>query len=132
MERLQQRLEQAQNALKKLYDVLHVPESEIQRDAAIQRFEFTTEAVWKLVQLFLSELHGLAHNSPKTVMRACFTVGLLDESQVSQALSLIDDRNLTAHTYNEALSETIYARLPAHVRLFSILCDAISAALDHN
>lgn len=111
MERLQQRIEQAEKALGKLAEVLSFPETEIHRDAAIQRFEFTTEATWKLAQLFLRQEHGIESGSPKSVMRSCFEVALLNEKEASQAIELLDDRNLTVHTYNEGLAETIYKKL---------------------
>ena len=32
---------------------------------------------------------------------------------------MIDDRNLTVHTYNEAIAEDIYSNLSAYAELFS-------------
>lgn len=71
--------------------------TKIIRDATIQRFEFTVEAVWKLAQLYLREQEGLDLGSPKRVFRECFHVGILDENETQKALEMIDDRNLTIH-----------------------------------
>ena len=38
---------------------------------------------------------------------------------------MTDDRNLTAHTYIEAVAETIYNRLPAYLTLMERLMEAI-------
>ncbi len=40
---------------------------------------------------------------------------MLQPAQAEQALAMADDRNLTAHTYNEGLAEAIFKRLPGHL-----------------
>ena len=48
MERLTRRLHDAESALARLGEVLAIEApTDVERDAAIQRFEFTFEAVWK-------------------------------------------------------------------------------------
>ena len=44
------------------------PFSMIIRDATIQRFEYTFEALWKFLKEYLKEKEGIVSNSPK----ACF------------------------------------------------------------
>ncbi len=114
MERLKERLAVAPQALETLLQVLREPKTPIVRDASIQRFEYTFEAVWKAVQLFLRTVESLEVASPKAAIRASLQVGLLTEEQSRAALRMADDRNLTVHTYNEALAEAIYSRLPAY------------------
>ncbi len=87
------------------------------RDAAIQRFEYTFEAVWKAAQHFLREHEGLELASPKSVIRACREVGLLNEEQATHGLAMVDDRNLTVHTYNEKLARQIWNQLPHYAAL---------------
>jgi len=48
---------------------LHQDASDIVRDAAIQRFEYTFEAVWQAMQLFLREEEGFEIGSPKGAIR---------------------------------------------------------------
>jgi nucleotidyltransferase substrate binding protein (TIGR01987 family) len=91
----------------------------VERDAAIQRFEYTFEAVWRCGQRFLLVKEGLSIASPKACVRSCGQVGLLSEAQMEQALAMTDDRNLTVHTYNESLANAIYARLAGHVEILS-------------
>ena len=117
MERLNQRLETTQKALDTLRKALTMEKSEIARDAAIQRFEYTFEAVWKAAQRFLRKQEGIEEGSPKGVIRSSFRVGLLDEKQARLAMEMADDRNLTVHTYNEELAEKIYSRLPGYSEL---------------
>ncbi len=117
MERLKERLLVAGRAVQTLREVFNEPKSQIVRDAAIQRFEYSFETVWRAAQLYLRKEHELHFNSPKSVMRGSGQVELLDAGQVELALNMAIDRNLTVHTYNEALAEEIWSRLPAYTKL---------------
>ena len=70
MERLILRLALARKALATLVEVLVDKPSAIQRDAAIQRFEYSFEALWKAAQLYLRIQEGVEAASPKAVIRA--------------------------------------------------------------
>ena len=133
MERLTQRVATAREALSTLDELAHKPErSKVERDAAIQRFEYTFEAVWKAVQLYLREVEGLDLGSPKGVARASLEVEILDEDETRLALAMADDRNLTVHTYNEDLAEEIAGRLPQHAALLRHWVERVTARLtDH-
>ena len=118
MDRLRERLtiaEKALETLRKLPEGGH--DSDVVRDAAIQRFEYTFEALWKAAQLYLQEVEGVTVGSPKRAIRAAFQVGLLDEDQTRFALEMADDRNLTVHTYNEELAKAIHSRIPGYIGL---------------
>lgn len=115
MGRLKERIEVAVNALATLTSLpLGESVNDVVRDAAIQRFEYTFEAVWKAAQLYLREKEGLEQGSPKGVVRACLQVGLLTEDASRLAMVMVDDRNLTVHTYNEVLAQRIYANLKGY------------------
>lgn len=118
MASLSQRLQAAEKALASLQILTGVTQPDaIERDAAIQRFEYSVEAIWKVARHYLLEREGIDRASPKSVARACHEVGLLDSDATSHALEMVDDRNLTAHTYNEALAQRIFGRLPGHAAL---------------
>jgi nucleotidyltransferase substrate binding protein (TIGR01987 family) len=121
MASLSERLVAAERALANLQALAGLSQpSEIERDAAIQRFEYSVEATWKAARHLLLEREGLDRASPKSVARACLEVGLFDERQATHALEMIDDRNLTAHTYNEALAKRIFSRLDDHSGLLEV------------
>lgn len=118
MERLRERLEVALRALRSFQEVLQIDNpNAIERDAAIQRFEFTFETVWKAAKLYLYDKEGIDAGSPKSVIRACREVGMWDDAETIRLLQMVDDRNLTVHTYNEALADTIHRRLKEYGRL---------------
>lgn len=126
MARLTERIGTARRALATLEELAGEPEGKIVRDAAIQRFEYSFETVWKAAQAVLRERFGVELASPKPVVRASFENGLLTEDEAREALAMVDHRNLTAHTYNEALADEIHAAIPGYRRLLRAWIERLS------
>ncbi|MBS1986456.1 nucleotidyltransferase substrate binding protein [Candidatus Dependentiae bacterium] len=80
-------------------------------DATIQRFEFSIELFWKLLKLLLAS-KGVEVAYPKDVLREAFAGKLIDNERVW--LAILRDRNLTSHTYNQELAETIYTNIKTY------------------
>ncbi len=130
MERSRERLRIARKALDTLLELpLVQAPSKIVRDAAIQRFEYSFEALWKAAQMYLRQAEGLEPGSPKGVIRACMQVGVLTEQETRLAIAMVDDRNLTVHTYNEVLAEQIFARLERYAGLMTNWLSAMETRL---
>ncbi len=127
MDRLTERLSIAHQALETFKEALREQATTLNRDASIQRFEYTHEAVWKAAQLYMRVKENLELASPTAVSRSCFRLGLLNEQQAQTALAMAKDRNLTVHTYNEELANQIYARLPAYADLMEQWLAAMGA-----
>jgi nucleotidyltransferase substrate binding protein (TIGR01987 family) len=126
VDRLAERLQIARQALLTLQDALREPCTSMVRDASIQRFEYTYEAVWKAAQLYLRVTENLELASPTAVTRACYRAAVLGDAQALEALQMAQDRNLTVHTYNEALADRIYSRLPGYAALLDQWLAAMS------
>ncbi|RMG21994.1 MAG: nucleotidyltransferase [Methanobacteriota archaeon] len=126
MERLNERLAQADHAL--LLEEQEV--NTVIRDAAIQRFESSYEAVWKAAQRYLRVIEGIEEGLPKAVTRACVRTGILRVDDGRVALAMVDDRNLTSHTYNKSLAEKIYRSLPEYARLMRRWLETIGARVE--
>jgi nucleotidyltransferase substrate binding protein (TIGR01987 family) len=121
MERLKERLQVARKALTTLQELTSKSNlSVIERDAAIQRFEYTFEATWKAAQMFLNEFEGLNANSPKSTVRACWQVGIFDEEHAQKALQMCETRNMTVHTYNETLAVSVYREISEYAALLDL------------
>ena len=120
MERITQGMTVAARALATLEELVHLPNpTAVERDAAIQRFEYTFECVWKCAQRYLRDVERLPVGSPRATIRACRDIGLLSDEQAVAALQMADDRNLTSHTYNEVLARNLWSRLAVHGGLLS-------------
>jgi nucleotidyltransferase substrate binding protein (TIGR01987 family) len=130
MERIRERMQVARKALgtlRELTDKSNV--SAVERDAAIQRFEYTFEAIWKTTQIFLNEMEGITANSPKSAVRASWQAGLLDEKNAELALRMCDARNITVHTYNEQLAISVYHQIREYAGVLGIWLSAIEKRL---
>jgi nucleotidyltransferase substrate binding protein (TIGR01987 family) len=111
MERLRLKHKDAMRALNTLEEISKEPFSIIVRDATIQRFEYTFEALWKFVKEYLKEHEGIHVNSPKACFRSLLSTGLLTEEETNKCLEMTDRRNDTSHTYKEAVAEIIFGRI---------------------
>lgn len=116
--RFYQRRQQFHAVLQRLQEAVELPCSAVVRDAVIQRFEFTFELLWKSLQLYLQHL-GYEANSPRRVLREAFEAGLIANDEEGDSwMAMLEDRNLTSHTYDEALAEAVYQRIAQqHIHL---------------
>ena len=103
-------------ALERLGEALHEPKTDIVRDAAIQRFEFSFELFWKALKVH-AESEGLRVVSPRDSLRAAFQLGLLEDDEL--VFQMLEDRNRTSHLYNAAMAEDVFSRIPDHHALMS-------------
>jgi len=108
------RLALLEQALARLDEALARPEDAIVRDASIQRFEFTFEMAWKAVQVHAAA-EGLECVSPRDCLRAAFRLGVVDNDPTW--MKMVEDRNRTTHTYDEASARAIYQALPDYAGL---------------
>ena len=115
---IQLKREQTERALASLLELvpqyLESKENIILRDAMIQRFEYSTEAFLKFLKAYLLTEHNLSANSPREVIRMGLNAKLYGEEISKELLQMLDDRNLTSHTYVEELAETIAGSIPAY------------------
>jgi nucleotidyltransferase substrate binding protein (TIGR01987 family) len=110
-ERFAERKAELRKALKRLQEAVAEPESALVRDAVIQRFEFTFELVWKSLKLYL-ERQGLDCGGPRSTLKKAFTEGLIGSADEADVwFRLLEDRNLTAHAYDEAVAARIYGHI---------------------
>lgn len=130
MEKLKERLCSCQRALATLDEAVNMPFSVIVRDASIQRFEYSFESLWKLLKVYLAQYEGILCNSPKRCFREALQVGLLSVEETETCLVMTDDRNLTSHTYIEAVAEALYRKLPAHLTVMRTLLANIQACIE--
>ena len=76
--------------------------NDLLRDGVIQRFEFTFELAWKTLKAVFEDEGLTGLNSPKTVLREAFAAELIKDDELW--LSMLSDRNSTAHIYSEQLA----------------------------
>ncbi|HMP77369.1 MAG TPA: HI0074 family nucleotidyltransferase substrate-binding subunit [Kiritimatiellia bacterium] len=113
-----------EQAVSTLREALALPKSDIVRDAAIQRFEYSFELAWKTIRQF-ARAEGLQSDSPTSAIRAAFRLGWIGDEALW--LQMKEDRNLTTHTYDETTAEDLFMRLPEHAALLTGLTRTLKA-----
>ncbi|HBV58361.1 MAG TPA: nucleotidyltransferase [Candidatus Magasanikbacteria bacterium] len=123
MTKLSAQQAQLERALSRLKEALSLPKSDIVRDSAIQRFEFTLDLAWKTVKTYLEDKKGVICASPKECFREAYRQGIMLYDD--EWIKLVDLRNETVHTYNEETAQKIYNELPATIRYFEELVEKL-------
>ncbi len=127
MEGLTLRLESCRRALCTLDEILRMPADATVCDASIQRFAYSFASPWKLLKAHLDQHDGIVCDSPKRCFREALKVGLLSVQDAETCLTMTDDRNLTSHTYIEAVAEAIYGKLPHFLAVMNKLLANVEA-----
>lgn len=86
------------------------PKSELEKTGVIQAFEFTFEAAWKYLQS-LAQDAGFECGSPKAAFLCAIQIGLVPAEKETVWAEMLKDRNLTSHTYQAVLLETMFVRI---------------------
>ena len=123
--RWQQRFETFGKALAQLTKACDREQySELELAGLVKTFELAFELCWRVLMDMLS-FEGFNVTSPRTVLRASFDMGLIDERNCEILLEALEKRTLPAHVYfieaeaAEALIKESFH--PALVRLYEIL-----------
>ena len=136
MDRLIEKLDRAEQALRRFQDVLVIPSADVTdivRDPAILRFTFAVETSWKAARAVPFALEGterVPSGQPKATVRESVVAGWLTPEEGEAALYMMLDRNLTVHTYDEEQARALFSRLPEHAELLSRWQAAMRASLD--
>ena len=122
-------LERAIDQLKSGFNQSHAnSDNELLRDGVIQRFEYTMDLSWKMIQRYLkhiAQVEESAIRTKKDLFREAGRLGLI--ANVESWFGYYEARNETSHTYDPQIAESVFKQ----AELF--LPDAISLlkALKH-
>lgn len=87
---------------------------EERRDSLIKRFELTYDLLWKYLREYMIVSHGISVDSPRKVFQECLSFSLINEKETADLIDLIEDRNLTTHTYDIDLANQIANDIQKH------------------
>ncbi|SMP10224.1 nucleotidyltransferase substrate binding protein, HI0074 family [Desulfurobacterium pacificum] len=101
-------VEKLKNAVSRLEEAINRVKDDLDRDGAIQRFEFTVELLWKTLRRVL-EYNKLECFSPRDCVKKAFRHGIIKDDEI--ILDMLEDRNLSSHIYNEEKAKEIFERI---------------------
>jgi len=125
IEDFEKSLKRLEEAINKTFSNLTNEDYPFFRDSAIQRFEFTVEIMWKSIKEYLLKKEGIECVSPKNCLREFFEVFNVDEIKAKKFLRMIDDRNLSSHTYHEEVAEDIFMNLKDYEELMKEVLESL-------
>ncbi len=105
MNKTENLVKELKKANQRLKEMVSLEDTRINKDATIQRFEFSFELAWKTMQSYIRD-EGFDCKSPKSCMREAARLGMINDPE--KWFCFLDERNLIAHTYNEELADKVY------------------------
>jgi len=105
-----------------LHEALEEAQTQLERDGAIQRFEFTYELLWKTLKKIL-QFKGIDANNPRDVFREAAKNHLIEDPNFW--FEVIQKRNSTTHVYNQNLADEIFDFLPKFETVLVSVLDTI-------
>jgi nucleotidyltransferase substrate binding protein (TIGR01987 family) len=105
MTKLNNLIKDLKKANQRLKEAMELKPTRINKDATIQRFEFTFELSWKTMQEYIKN-QGLECFGPNNCIREAARIKLIGNPK--QWIGFLKARNLIAHTYNEKMADRIY------------------------
>jgi hypothetical protein len=103
------------------YSIEILPNNEellnIARTSNLKKFEIASEFMWKLIRLFLINIHGLECNSPKMVLKCFFEQGYCGYEEYEVLINIIEDRNRLSHIYLQDMALDIHDKLYVYYNL---------------
>ena len=119
-ERFEQQRDYYQRALARLGEVLLVDETEIVRDAIIQRFEFTFEMAWKTLFRFLTGQGERVAEKAWAVLPEAFQSQLIEDAETWDRMREL--RNQTSHEYDQqkAIDVVAFVRQQAYPAMVAL------------
>jgi nucleotidyltransferase substrate binding protein (TIGR01987 family) len=82
---------------------------ELIKEGLIQRFEYTHELAWNVMKDYLEYQGNKNAGGSRDATREAFQLNLISNGQVW--MDMINSRNQTTHTYNEATANEIYTKI---------------------
>lgn len=116
--RWKQRLQNFSKSMQHLENALGTPQPDLlQKAGIIQFFELTYELAWNLMKDYL-EAQGFDDvKTPRSAIKKAFEIGIIQDGH--NWIHMLQDRNLTAHTYDEAKATAMEHQI--HFQHFPLL-----------
>ena len=108
--RWQQRFSNYNRALAQLETFVDPPAlNEREQQGLIKAFEYTFELAWNTLRDLLRSQGNTTLLGSRDTLREAFRLGLIDAGE--SWMLMIQDRNLTSHSYNRATADAIAAQV---------------------
>lgn len=120
------RLAELRSAFARLKEAIPEVHNQLEKDGAIQRFEFVFELVWKTLKDYTEDKGRMDAASPKDAFRVAADVGLIEDPL--PWFEFLKYRNEAAHLYDEQKADDVFLHIPAFIIAVDSLIAKISSS----
>lgn len=113
------RLSELKMAFTRLKEAMSEVKNQLDKDGAIQRFEFVFELVWKTLKDYAEDKGRLDAVSPKDSFRVAADLGLIENPLVW--FDFLKSRNEATHLYDEQKADEVFSKVPDFIASVEIL-----------
>ncbi len=131
-----------EEALRKALDTLHSSLKKIKskdfenlyeelRDSVIQRFEYSADAMWKYLKVYMGvklKVRIISKN-PAALFKQALDEKVISADEYEVLGNIVEDRNRTSHAYNENLAESISDRVSSYHMVMHTIVERLSKNL---
>jgi nucleotidyltransferase substrate binding protein (TIGR01987 family) len=114
-----ERLSELESALNRLKEAMSEAKNQLDKDGAIQRFEFVFELVWKTIKDYAEDRGRLDAVSPKDAFRVAADLGLIENLEAW--FEYLKNRNTSVHLYDEEKANEIFENIPDFINAVEAL-----------
>ena len=129
-EKAQEILTDLKNAFARLQEALDLEETLIVKDASIQRFEFTFELCWKLMQAVAKFKDAKTTGSVRDSIRTAAQLGIVDDPE--PWFEFHEERNKASHTYDLEMADEVFQKVKGFPSLVNQLIGVVEKVLNED
>jgi nucleotidyltransferase substrate binding protein (TIGR01987 family) len=100
--------------------IVVLPQSDMIRDSALKRFEFTYEVCWKTLKAIIVHEGVEDPKFPRATFVAALKFGQLTTDE--PWLSMVEDRNVLVHAYYEEFALRVHGKINDYLNAFDSVC----------
>ncbi len=101
-------------------------------DSAIKKFEYSLEMFWKFLKSYLQEVLLIDVKqiySPRSVFKASVQAAILLPEELKTCINMVEDRNRTAHAYQEVMAEKVFKNIPTHFEFMRSVLERLNSKM---
>ncbi|MBI3577372.1 nucleotidyltransferase substrate binding protein [Candidatus Gottesmanbacteria bacterium] len=118
------RLTELKSAFSRLKEAIPEVKNQLEKDGAIQRFEFVFELVWKMLKDYAEDKGRFDAASPKDAFRVAADLGVIDDPLIW--FDFLKSRNEATHLYDEQKAHDVFLQIPHFIGAVETLISKIS------
>lgn len=94
--------------------------------SVIKHFELLYEMLWKYAKLYIAFKFGDDVIGSKNIFRFLESAKIISQQELNSLLEIVENRNITAHKYDQEHSQQIIAILEKYYKTIKSLTDKIA------